>query len=303
MTSNFGASKHMTRPLPVDFTWKSQDGLTLAGKEWRPAAAKTDRPKIPVLCLPGLSRNTRDFNDIAASLQKCGHRVIALDYRGRGASQWDSEWKNYTLPVEQGDIIRAIDKLELERFAVLGTSRGGLHALLMGQVYSADRMVAVIFNDIGPHIEISALMRIARSLERPMQYPSLDAVITDLRQSLQDQFPAFGKEDWLKLTGQLATENDGHATFDYDPALAKQLQGLDEDTPQPNLWLHYEKLTNRPVLILRGEFSDILRVETASEMIERNELAELHTVSAQGHAPMLWDIETQLTIRDFLTAL
>ncbi|MEO1110779.1 MAG: alpha/beta fold hydrolase, partial [Pseudomonadota bacterium] len=118
-----------TAALPQDFTWQSADGLQLHGRNWIAGATDGDT-RVPVVCLPGLSRNSRDFNDIARYLHTLNHHVIALDYRGRGKSDWDTDWRNYALPVEENDIALAIEKLGLKRFAVLGTSRGGLHALV-----------------------------------------------------------------------------------------------------------------------------------------------------------------------------
>lgn len=292
---NPGANEH-------GFTWKSPDGLMLAGREWPAAESEEGRPgpAVPVLCLPGLSRNTRDFNDIARFLQGCGHRVIALDYRGRGRSDWDSDWRNYTLPVEGKDIDAAIDHLALDRFALLGTSRGGLHGLVMGASYPASRMAAVILNDIGPHIEMPALHRIAATLGRNMKNSSLDAVAENLERSLGVQFPSFDAADWLKLAGQLASWKDGDVVMDYDPALAHQLADLDDAAPAADLWPLYETLTDRPVLVLRGEHSDILSVETCRRMQSSHPQAECITVPGQGHAPVLWDRPIQDRIASFL---
>ncbi|MFC6655852.1 alpha/beta fold hydrolase [Roseibium salinum] len=231
-----------SRAARRQFTWQSPDGLTLAGCEWSPQQGGATRTAsaIPVLCLPGLSRNTRDFHDVAAYLQSAGHHVVALDYRGRGRSDWDPDWRNYTLAVEAADIDAAIAHLDLQRFAVLGTSRGGLHALAMADRYPADRMAAVILNDIGPQVEMEGLRRIAGTLGQQMTYGSREDLAAILRQFLGPQFPAFGMEDWLKLAGQLASEEDGRFVMDYDPALANQLAGLDDAAPLPDLWHLYE---------------------------------------------------------------
>ncbi|ASP32165.1 alpha/beta fold hydrolase [Labrenzia sp. VG12] len=282
-----------------DFTWQSPDGLTLAGKEW-PAREGSDNSRIPVLCLPGLSRNTRDFEDVARYLQSRGHRVIALDYRGRGASDWDEDWRNYALPVEEKDIDAAIEMLGLERFALLGTSRGGLHALVMGARYPATRMAAVIFNDVGPHIEMRAIHRIAATLGHHMETRSLQDVADNLHRTLGRQFPAFDTADWLKLAGQLASERESGFGMDYDPALAHQLASLDDAAPAPDLWPLYETLLDRPVLILHGEHSDLLSTETCQRMTDLHPDASVRTIPGQGHAPVLWDEATHKTIAEFL---
>ncbi|MES0879453.1 alpha/beta fold hydrolase [Roseibium sp. SCP14] len=290
--------------LPEDFkfNWKSPDGLTLAGRIWPPKVAVPEgnsRP-IPVLCLPGLSRNTRDFNDIARYLQTRGHKVIALDYRGRGESDWDPDWRNYALPIEEKDIDTAIEQLDLERFALLGTSRGGLHALIMASKYSAERMAAVIFNDVGPHIEMRAIHRIAATLGRSMSNKSLEDVSANLERTLGHQFPAFKHNHWMKLAGQLASEREGMFVMDYDPALAHQLASLDDATPLPDLWHLYDRVEDRPVLIIHGEQSDLLSPETCQRMVNTHPNASLKTIAGQGHAPVLWEPETHEAIARFL---
>jgi len=287
------------------FTWQSPDGLMLCGREWPlpKDGAGREVAGFPVLCLTGLSRNTRDFNDIAEFLQSAGHHVYALDYRGRGQSDWDPDWRNYALTVEEKDIDAAIDQLGLKRFAVIGTSRGGLHALAMAQRYPPERMAGVIFNDVGPHIEMRAIHRIAASLGHSMKHESRDAAAGMLENRLAGQFPAFGPEDWQKLASQLASEQDGEFVMDYDPALAHQLASQDDAAPVPDLWHLYEKLTDRPVLILRGEHSDLLSVDTCQRMLDMHPNAHLETVSGQGHAPVLWEKKTQERIAAFLKEL
>jgi pimeloyl-ACP methyl ester carboxylesterase len=286
---------------PVSLTYQSPDGLTLAAKEWPVPQSAQEDEKVTVLCLPGLSRNTRDFNEIAAFLQGQGHRVIALDYRGRGDSDWDPEWQNYALPVEEKDIDAAIKAFKLDRFAILGTSRGGLHALAMAHRYPPDRLAAVIFNDIGPHIEMRAIHRIAATLGRNMSYASLDEVAGSLRHMLGMQFPVFSADDWLKMAGQVASEKDGKVVLDYDPALGHQFASLDDGAPVPDLWPLYEFLKDRPVMVIRGEKSDLLGEDTAQRMVDSHLNAVLHTVEGQGHAPVLWDSETHERIGEFLS--
>lgn len=287
------------------FTWQSADGLTLSGCKWpaRAASPSAQAGLIPVLCLPGLSRNTRDFNDIASFLQGRGHDVYALDYRGRGKSDWDPDWRNYALQIEEKDIDAAIEHLGLDRFALLGTSRGGLHAMSMALRYPKNRMAGVIFNDVGPRIEMGAIQRIAATLGRTMKFASKRDVSSALERLLGAQFPSFQPEDWEKLASQLATEQDGELVLDYDPAIARQFASMDDATPIPDLWHLFENLTDRPVLVVRGEHSDLLSDETCRRMKELHPDCELSTVSGQGHAPALWDRDSQEKIADFLERL
>lgn len=291
-----------TGPGSRTFTWTSRDGLTLSGREWRPEGNALSRHPT-ILCLTGLSRNTRDFNDIADFLQKKGYHIVALDYRGRGESAWDPEWHNYAIPIEGHDIDDAIAFLGLERFAILGTSRGGLHAMAMAHRYDADRMVGVILNDVGPHIEMKAIHRIAASLGKEMEYPSFDALADQLEHSLGPQFSSFSKQDWLKLSHQLASPRGESCVIDYDPALAHTLIGQDDAAPVPDIWHLFEALEKVPLLIIHGELSDLLSRETCDKMLATHPDAKLVTVRGQGHAPVLWDQQTQQEVAGFLDRL
>ncbi len=288
-------------PAPIRFSWEGEGGLKLSGIDWRPEGTDTRRSNCPaVLCLPGLSRNTRDFDDIASFLQSRGHRIVALDYRGRGASDWDPEWHNYALPVEEKDIDSAIQSLDLSPFVLLGTSRGGLHAMAMGRRFGPEKMAGVIFNDVGPHLEMQAIFRIAMTLGHSMSFATFEDLASGLRNTLDAQFPDFESGDWLKLARQLGAERNGTVVKDYDPALALQFASLDDATPAPDLWPLYERLYDRPVLVLRGEHSDLLSAETALRMIKEHPDARLVTVPGQGHAPVLWEEDVQTAIAEFV---
>ncbi|WP_150523605.1 alpha/beta fold hydrolase [Roseibium sediminis] len=292
------ASLQSTEAPTQHFTWLSPDGLTLAGVRWSPQGSVGK--KTPVLCLPGLSRNTRDFGAIAGFLTKQGHEVIALDYRGRGASEWSPDWQTYTLPQEAADIDLAISEQNLDQFVLLGTSRGGLHAMAMAQRYPADRMIGVILNDIGPEIPLASLLRIRDSIGLKMAFAGWQELTIHLRTGLGDQFPALTECDWLRFARQLATETDGNVTLDYDPQLRRQLDGLEDGDAFPDLWPLYDGLFNIPVLILRGERSDLLSTGTSKAMIQRHNRSDLIVIPAEGHAPLLWDPISQQAILQFL---
>lgn len=279
------------------FTWRSEDGLTLAGVHW-PVSPHSNQ--LPVLCLPGLSRNTRDFDAIAQHLQQNGVPVYALDYRGRGRSDWDTNWENYTIAVEGTDIDAAISHLQLERFALLGTSRGGLHAMAMAHRYDKTQMPAVILNDIGPDIPLTSLLRIRDSIGHKMMFESWDHLTHHLKTGLGTQFPALDQADWIRFAHQLASEEDGHVVLDYDPALRHQLDGLEDHNIFPNLWPVFDGLKDRRLLILRGQHSDLLSEETLAQMIERHPRTGSLIVPAEGHAPLLWGGPSQQAILHFL---
>ncbi len=293
-----GRSSSQSRAAPRRFTWKSRDGLTLSGMEWLPAADHTASP--PLLCLPGLSRNTKDFQDLANYLQAEGQHVIALDYRGRGQSDWDDEWQNYSLPVEGHDIDDALAHLGLDRVSILGTSRGGLHAMAMAQRYDPGRIAKIILNDIGPHIEMKAIHRLAASIGKTMRFPDKAACAASLAAGLKNQFPALSPADWLRFADQLgATTPDGFV-LEYDPALRKTLAVMDEGDQLPDLWPLFEILKPIPLLILHGAESDLLSEETCKRMLDVHGNARLLNIPDEGHAPLLWDERTWTTIAAFL---
>lgn len=285
------------RKEPETFTWQSRDGLTLSGRQWIPVS---NAGKPTILCIPGLSRNTRDFNEIAAFLQQNNYHVVALDYRGRGDSAWDPEWQNYALPVEGHDIDDAITHLGIGRFAVLGTSRGGMHAMAMIHRYEPDRMVGVILNDVGPHLEMKSIHRIAASIGKMMEFADFDALADHLAHMLSTQFSDLKREDWLKLAGQLGSAKGDKVVLDYDPHLAHAFGFIDDGTPVPDLWPLFEGLKKIPLLVIHGALSDLLSEDTCQKMLDLHPDAKVLTVPGQGHAPLLWDNETKNGIAVFL---
>ncbi|WP_417684314.1 alpha/beta fold hydrolase [Roseibium sp.] len=283
------------------FNYNSVDGLNLAGRRWRGRNLEDDR--VPVLCLTGLSRNTKDFQAVASFLSAHGHEVIALDYRGRGESDWDPNWENYSLPVEASDIDAAVEHLDLQRFAVLGTSRGGLHAMTMAGRLGADQLAGIILNDIGPKIEASGIQRLATSIGKTMLFRDAADCAEKLAAGLRNQFPSLGPTDWLRFASQLGATSLAGFQLEYDPALANTIAAMDDGAPLPDLWPLFETLEDIPLLILRGEHSDILSKETADEMVARHPRAVLHSVEGEGHAPLLWDRATQERIGSFAASL
>ncbi|WP_148259284.1 alpha/beta fold hydrolase [Polymorphum gilvum] len=290
---NLDAACHWT---PV--RWRSADGLTLAARDWRPLQPCPDA--LPVLCLSGLSRNARDFDAVAARLCAQGRRVVAMDYRGRGDSERDPDWRNYSLPVEGQDIDAGIATLGLDRFAILGTSRGGLHAMAMAARHSPSRIAGIVLNDIGPHIEFEAIQRLATTIGKDMTAPDWSAMADRLRGKLAAQFTALSAADWERLARQMCRQSGPAVAFDYDPALGKTLEGLDEGAPTPDLWPLFEALIPIPLLVLRGETSDMFGVQTLAEMAVRHPNCETLVVPGEGHAPLLWDAATQEHIAAFL---
>ncbi|MFN4008549.1 MAG: alpha/beta fold hydrolase [Pannonibacter sp.] len=290
-------SQAASKPELVYFS--APDGLTLAARVWHPASHGNGA--VPLVCLAGLSRNWRDFGDIAAYLAGLGRKVVAFDYRGRGDSAHDPDWHNYAIPVEGHDIDAGLVALQLDRFAVLGTSRGGLHAMAMAHRYGRHRMSAVVLNDVGPRIELKSILRIAATLGKGMRHRSYEDLALRLRSQSQDQFPLLDGDGWNKLAHQLAKPDAEGVLLDYDPALALTLSALDDATPWPDQWPLFEALADRPVLAIRGTRSDLLSQETFTLMAARHPHLQTMVVDEEGHAPLLWDAASQDRIARFLT--
>jgi pimeloyl-ACP methyl ester carboxylesterase len=293
----------MTRAMQAfqDIYFTARDGLRLYGRHY-PAAYRDGTERRPVLCLAGLTRNCRDFNVIAEALSQRsdGARdVYTFDYRGRGLSQYDPDWNNYAVPIEMLDVLDFMIVTGLKNASIIGTSRGGLIAMVMAA--AQPRAVGpVILNDIGPVIEQTGLGRISAYVGR-IPLPGSWAQAADLVHDMSRRaFPAIPKEEWLDVAKQWFNEHKGRPAPGYDAALANALSVL--DGPIPALWPQFEALKRVPVLVLRGETSDILSADTVAEMSRRHPALSTYVVRGQGHAPLLRDAETIDQIAGFLTA-
>jgi pimeloyl-ACP methyl ester carboxylesterase len=243
--------------------------------------------RLPVLCLPGLSRNSGDFDVVARALAE-ERQVVALDYRGRGLSAADADWRNYALPVELDDLMTVTTVLGLARAVFLGTSRGGLLTMLTTAARPT-LLAGAILNDIGPVIEGAGLARIKSYLGRLPEPATWDEAVALLKSIGQSRFPALTDADWRGQAGSIWTERDGRLAAAFDPALAKTLESVSFDAPMPTLWPQFDGLAAVPVMVIRGEHSDILSAATVGAMADRRPDLDVLTVQGQGHAPLLTD--------------
>jgi pimeloyl-ACP methyl ester carboxylesterase len=280
----------------IDIHFTSRDGLRLYARHY-PVPGSLRRP---VVCLAGLTRNSRDFHDLAAALARrdeTGRDVYCLDYRGRGRSQHDPNWKNYSVLVELNDTLDFMAMKGLDRAAIIGTSRGGLIAMLMA-VLRPGAMGAVVLNDIGPVIEREGLARIVAYVGR-VPLPANWQEATELTHEMnRRQFTAVPADQWEEIARQLFNDDNGLPSPSYDPKLAKALSVM--DGPTPELWPQFAALSHVPVLAIRGENSDILSAKTLAEMQARHPRLAAFTVRGQGHAPLLKDASSIGTIATFL---
>jgi pimeloyl-ACP methyl ester carboxylesterase len=283
-----------------DITYASFDDLRLYVRHY-PAPDEKFRS---VICLPGLTRNCRDFHVLATYLSKHPERprnVYCFDYRGRGHSQYDRNWRNYTPFIELLDVLDFLTLHGLHRVGTVGTSRGGIITMLMAALRPT-AMGPVVLNDIGPVIETRGLARIIGYVGRmpvPKTWP--DAVML-LREMNERGFPAFSDAQWEEIAHDVFNEQKGRPALAYDRKLARALRGIDLSRPVPEMWPQFIALGQVPAFVLRGENSDVLSEATLEAMVERHPNLRSVTVLEQGHAPVLKETETVEAIGAFFAA-
>jgi len=267
---------------PTSHFIAAPDGLKLHAREY----GRRDASALPVLCLPGLARTTADFEPLAAALSANGRRVIALDYRGRGLSDYDPDPTKYSLPVELGDVITVLAALECEPAVFVGTSRGGILTMLMAAVRPS-AIAGAVLNDIGPVLEVEGLLRIKGYVGKLPRATTFEAGAASLARLFGAQFTKLSEQDWLDYAHRTFQQKDGVLIPTYDVALAKALDDFDPAKPLPDLWPQFAALGPVPVMVIRGANSDLLSAATVDEMARRHAGLETVVVPDQGHAPLL----------------
>ncbi len=282
--------------LPFSFT--ASDGIHLAGRKY----GWENADPVPVLCLAGLTRNSNDFDSVAqylASEAGGGKRVLTLDYRGRGASQWDKNWQNYNILTEADDVISGLTAAGVGHVHLLGTSRGGLIAMIL----AASRptlLRSVILNDIGPELNGPGLVRIKRSMESAGKPKTLEQAAQFLQLSNKAQFPLLTDEDWKEQAGLIYEQSGKRLVTRYDPKILNGLKAINLDARLVTLWPQFKGLSAVPNLLIHGQKSDLLTVPIIDRMRQENKELQVHAVPDEGHAPLLKDATTQNAISAFL---
>jgi pimeloyl-ACP methyl ester carboxylesterase len=274
-----------TRPTSRDLFVSARDGLRLYARDLGPL----DSRALPVVCLPGLARTSADFHSLAAVLasdETTARRVIAVDYRGRGRSEWDPDWRRYDVRVELEDVLQVLTAAGVEEAIFVGTSRGGLISMGLGAVRPT-LLRGVVLNDIGPVVDPRGLVRIRSYIGKLPTPRDFREAAENLRRISEAQFPAWADTEWEILARGTWTETEGRLMLAYDPKLMETVAAMDMEASLPNLWPLFEGLNHVPVLVLRGEHSDILGAETLQRMSEVHPMLEAVTVPGQGHAPLL----------------
>ncbi|MDE0880041.1 MAG: alpha/beta hydrolase [Sphingomonas bacterium] len=273
--------------------WWSNDGLRLHYRDY-----PGDDTRPPILCLPGLTRNARDFDDFAARL--AGQwRVIAVDLRGRGESAYAKDPMTYVPLTYVQDIEALLGELGIDRYIAAGTSLGGIITMLLAGT-ARGRIVAALLNDVGPEIEAAGLARIRNYVGKSGSFPTWMHAARHVAETNGDVYPDWTIEHWLGMAKRLYRLNSsGRIVLDYDLKIAEPLRVPGNDAG-PDMWRALAGLRGIPTLIVRGALSDVLSSSVAERMAEALDMAELVIVPDVGHAPLLTEDDLQAPVARLL---
>ena len=278
----------MAGPGYEDGYWYSADGLRLHFRDY-----PGDPSRAPVLCVPGLTRNARDFEGVAQRLAG-KRRVIAVDLRGRGESDYAADPLTYVPPVYLQDLGALIAEHCVGPVVLFGTSLGGLMAMLLA-LTARQTLAGVLLNDVGPVLGAEGMARIRSYVGQNPRFADWDEAAQAIADTHAGAFPDYRHAEWLLWAHRTCREKDGAIVFDYDRGIAEPF-GLPQPEPAFDLWPAFETLNGLPSLLVRGERSDVLEAATASEMVRRIPLMELVTLPRIGHAPTLEEPEAATAI-------
>ena len=272
-----------------------RDGLKL---HYRDYPGSANRP--PLLCLHGLTRNARDFAGLAERYSP-RFRVLALEFRGRGDSDYDPQPMRYNPLTYAADVIELLDQLGIRQAIFVGTSLGGLVTMTVAAT-APDRIAASILNDIGPDVDPEGINRILSYVGKDVRFADWDAAGRAIAANYGAAFDRYTHDDWVDMARRNCREIDGGIGFDYDMAIAEPFRASGP-TPNVDLWPFFITLAQKPLLVIRGAKSDLLTEATTARMREVAPTARIAAVAGVGHAPELNEPEAIAAIDDFLESL
>ena len=277
--------------------WTSHDGLMLFARDYAGARGAS---RLPVVCLHGLTRNSKDFEEVAPHLAASGRRVLVPDMRGRGQSDRDPKFANYQPRTYARDVMALLDQLGIARAQFVGTSMGGIITMTLAALRS--RVVAgAILNDVGPAIAPEGLARILSYVGKGGPIESWDDAAAYVRRTNEVAFPHYDDEKWRRFAERTFRAGAGGPELDYDPAIALALQKLPPRWAGLAAWLMFRRLAKRrPTLLIRGATSDIVTADIVARMTRRCPSLDVVDVPGVGHAPMLSEPEARSAIDNFL---
>ncbi|MEA1943471.1 MAG: alpha/beta hydrolase [Pseudomonadota bacterium] len=287
----------MTDANFTDRFFTNSDGLRVHYRDYPAQGGETG---VPVLCLHGLTRNVKDFEDLAPKIAAKGRRVIVASQRGRGRSDPDPQTERYQPPVYAGDMLGLLDALEIPRAVFVGTSMGGLMTMVVAGIQPR-RIAAAVINDVGPVVAKEGLDRIKVNTSTRAPVASWEEAAARTRESNLAAFPDREGDEafWTDFAHKTWIEgDDGRIVLDYDGEILSMLGG--DDAPLPDLWEFWDPFANIPALVVRGAISDLLSPETVAEMKRRKPDLDVVEVPRVGHAPFMTEPEAWAAIDTFL---
>lgn len=285
-------------PIYSEHTYRSRDGLKLYYRDY-----PGDMKKVPVLCMHGLTRNCRDFEALALRITP-GRRVLTPDFRGRGRSQYDSMWMNYHPMTYVDDMWSLLREIGVDRVIAIGTSLGGIVAMLMAAV-RAQTFAGVVLNDVGPEIDPVGAARIRGYAGRFPPPRSWEEAIEQMKMVFAAALPDFKDRQWREFV-KLSYSEDGTGSpkLDADPKLGEAVRAV---VPPPGatqgMWLAFNALRDTPTLAIRGALSDVLSVEVFDRMQREHPNLQRVTIENRGHVPQLDEPQSRAALEQFLAEL
>ena len=278
----------------TDYFYKSTDGLRL-----HCAVHSARRPGgRPVLCLPGLTRNGRDFATLAEHLHE-RHEVLALDLRGRGRSAWDPDWSHYQLPIYVQDAWTLLESRETAPVIVVGTSLGALMGLVMAAA-RPERIAGLVLNDAGPELDPAGIQRIAGYVGQLGAVANWTEAVAQAKSVYGNTLPGLSDAQWLAYAQRSYRENaQGVPVPDMDPRIADAFRN--QNSAPVDLWAVFAQIVSVPLLVVRGALSDLLAPTTVARMACEKPGLKNVTVAQRGHAPLLDEPECIAAIDQFLS--
>jgi len=282
-------------PHYADRYFTVRDGLKLHYRDYPGDAAKP-----PLLCLPGLTRNARDFAELAERYAP-RFRVLVLEFRGRGMSDYDPMPARYVPPTYAFDTVELLDQLDIPEAIFVGTSLGGLVTMAIAAL-APQRIAATILNDVGPELSDEGLDRIRSYVGTDVRFRSWDEAARTIAANNANKFAAYTHEDWVSMAARNMREENGEIVFDYDMAIADPFNTVGP-TPEIDMWPLFAALTQRPLLVIRGANSDLLSAEGLEKMHAAAPAMRSAVIPGVGHAPDLTEPEAVAAIDAFLDEL
>jgi pimeloyl-ACP methyl ester carboxylesterase len=278
---------------PTDFFYTARDGRRL----YCAIYGARQPGRIPVLCLPGLTRNSKDFAELAERIRG-HHEVLAADLRGRGRSEWDPDASQYQLPIYVQDVLSLLDARSIRRVVIIGTSLGALMGMTLAAL-RPDRIAGAVLNDAGPEVDPVGLRRIAGYVGKLPPVTTWAEAAAQAKSVYGSALPGLTDQEWLAYARRGYRENAaGVPVPDMDSKIAEAFRA--PTSAVADLWPLFHKIGPLPLLVIRGALSDLLSAATVERMRRENPAVEIVTVPDRGHAPLLNEPECTAAIDVFL---